>query len=100
MSQPWETILYPEREFGPLGDPSDWFDPAWMVAINQQTWRGHGMPEYSSQYLHGDIANMPFFFLALNNPEHFSANAEGDFEGPASVRILEKPASFVVKGGG
>ena len=35
MNETWEQIQYPSHAFLPEGNPSDWFNPAWMAAIDQ-----------------------------------------------------------------
>ena len=90
----WGVVQYPGVTM-PVGDPSDWVEPAYYEAWqNQPTTL---MPIYDMRFIGGDIGNMPYFCLQTFSPEHFGPDGTSDFAGPTSVDILEGPARVEIR---
>jgi len=46
----WQQIQYPEKAFIPQGNPSEWFDPAWMAAVDQSDHQTSTIPVLPIEY--------------------------------------------------
>ncbi len=94
----WSRLLYPSRESGPppIND-DERYEAQWWNAIDQQQQWAHGMPEYTSVHLHGDIANMQFLSLVLVRGLHYAANSSGDFADPGSFDITVRSGEFEIR---
>jgi len=55
------------------------------------------MPEYDERELYGDIANMPYFNLALFSPTRFGPNSDGAISGPTTFDIIEGANDFELR---
>ena len=57
----WQEVQYPQEAFRPQGDPSDWFDPAWMAAVDQENHQTAVMPVYPIPYFYWQ----PYIFFQM-----------------------------------
>ena len=74
MAQSWQQVQYPQKSFLPEGDPSEWFDPAWMAAIDQEDHQTQVMPVLPIEYVYW----LPYLFFQDEpnnqvNPVYFEA---------------------------
>ena len=59
MANSWEQLQYPQKAFLPQGDPSDWFDPAWLAAIDQANHQTQVIPVLPIEYVYW----LPYLFF-------------------------------------
>jgi len=90
----WGVVQYPGVA-QPVGDPSDWVEPAYYEAWqNQPTTL---MPIYDPRFIGGDIANMSYWFMQLFANVHFGPDATGNVAEPTSVDITVKPGTLEIR---
>ena len=91
---PYEAFVHPYSFWENW--PGNWFFDEWTPGIGTPESVAL-MPEYSSQYLYGDIVNMQYTSLALFSNAHFGPNATGDFPEPGSLEILIGPGDLEIR---
>ena len=98
-SQPYPSIEFAGAPWAPSYffqmEPSDQVNPVYYEAWQNQS--ATLTPIYPSQYVYGDISNMPYFLLQLTVGIHFDPDASGVFQGPATFDILEGSADFELR---